>query len=157
VKSAYRNVALGLTSIWTRRRVILWQAIRGSVDEVYISCPCVGFVLHVDWGIRRLPRGSCAHPRFDYPCGRFLSDPSLQRAPGCVNSTNALGEHRALSRTDRLSRIPSNRTRLVVPDVELLAASLSRPTVASARVFVFTSDNVGVCMDDEHASAYSGY
>ena len=137
--------------------MILLQAIRGSVHEVYISCHRAGFVLHVDWGIRRLPRGSCAHPRFDYPCGRFLSDPSLQRAAGCVNSPNPLGEHCALSSIDRLSRIPSNRTRLVVPDVELLAASVSRPSVASARVFVFTSNNVGVCMDDEYAAAYSGH
>jgi hypothetical protein len=114
----------GLASIWTRRRVVLWQAIRGSFHEVYIPCPRAGFVFHVDWGIRRLPRGSCTHPCFDYPCGRFLSDPSPQRTPDCVNSTNALGEHRALSRTDRLSRIPPNRARLVVPDVELLAANV---------------------------------
>jgi len=111
----------------------------------------------VDWGIRRLPRRSGAHSPSAYPCGRFLSDPSLQRAQGCVNSTNALGEHRALSRTDHFSRIPSNRNRLVIPDVELFAASVSRPTVASARLFVFTSNNVGVCMDDEYAAAYSGY
>lgn len=147
----------GLASIWARRRVILWQAIRGSVHEVYISCPRAAFILHVDWGIRRLPCGSCAHSPSAYPCGRFLSDPSLQRAPGCVNSTNALGEHCALSSTDRLSRIPSNRTRLVVPHVELLAASVSRPTVASARVFVFTSNNLGIRMDDEYAAAYSGH
>jgi len=74
-----------------------------------------------------------------------------------VNSSNALGEHCALSSIDRLSRIPSNRTRLVIPDVELLAASVSRPTVASARVFVFTFNNAGVCMDDEYAAAYSGH
>jgi hypothetical protein len=74
-----------------------------------------------------------------------------------VNSSYALGEHRALSRTDRLSRIPSNRNRLVVPDVELLAACVSRPTVASARIFVFTSNNIGGCMDDECATAYSGH
>jgi hypothetical protein len=74
-----------------------------------------------------------------------------------VNSTNALGEHRAVSRIDRLSRVPPNRARLVVPYVELLAASVSRPTFASARVFVFTSNNVVVCMDDEYATAYSGY
>jgi hypothetical protein len=147
----------GLASIWTPRRVILWQAIRGSVHEVYISCPRAGFLLHVDWGIRRLPRSSCADSPSAYRCGRILSDPSLQRAPGCVNSTNAVGEHRALSRTDRLSGIPSNRTRLVVPDVELLAASVSRPTTAPARVFVPTSNNIGVRMDDEFAAAHSGY
>ena len=136
--------------------MISWQAIRESIHEIYISCTRAGFVLHVDWGIRRLPRGSCAHPRFDYPCGRFLSDPSLQRAPGCVNSSNALGEHYALSSIDRLSRIPSNRTRLVVPDVELLAASVSRPIIAPARVSVLTSDDVGICLDDEYTTAYRG-
>jgi len=135
--------------------VVLWQVIRGTFHEVYISCPRAGIVLHVDWGIRRLPRGRRVHPSFDYPCGRFLGGPSRQRAPGCMNSPNALGEHRALSRTDRLSRIPSNRNRLVVPDVELLAAGVPRPAVASARVFVFTSNNVGVCMDDKYAAAYS--
>ena len=137
--------------------MILWQAIRGSVHEVYISCPRAGFVLHVDWGIRRLPRGSCAHSPSAYPCGRFLSDPSLQRAPGCVNSSNALGEHCALSSIDRLSRIPSNRTRLVVPDVELLAASVSRPNIASARVPVPTSNNIGLCLDGEYRTTYSGH
>jgi hypothetical protein len=38
-----------------------------------------------------------------------------------------------MSRTNRLSRIPSNRTCLVVRDVELLAASVSRPTTAVVR------------------------
>ena len=137
--------------------MILWQAIRGSVHEVYISCPRAGIILHVDWGIRRLPRGSCADSPSAYPCGRILSDPSLQRAPGCVNSTNALGEHCALSSTDRLSRIPSNRTRLVVPHVELLAASVSRLTVAFARVFVSTSNNVGIRMGDKYTTTYSGH
>ena len=137
--------------------MILWEAVRESVHEVYISCARAGFIFHVDRGIRGLPRGRCAHSPSAYPCGRFLGDPSLQRAPGCVKSTNALGEHRALSRTDRLSGISSNRTCLVVPDVELLAASVSWPTVTSARVFVFTANNVGVCMDDQYAAAYSGY
>jgi hypothetical protein len=147
----------GLASIWTCRRVILWQVVRGSFYEVFISCPRAGFVLHVDWGIRRLPRGRSAHPRFDYPCGRFLGDPSLQGTPDCLNSTDAPGEHHALSRTDRLSRIPSNRDRLVVPDVKLPAAGVSRPAVASRRVFVFASDNAGVRMDDEYAAAHSGH
>ena len=69
----------------------------------------------------------------------------------------ALGEHCALSSTDRLSRIPSDRTRVVVPDFELFAASVSRPIVAPARVFVFTSNNFGIRMDDEYAAAYSGH
>jgi hypothetical protein len=111
----------------------------------------------MDWGIRRLPRGSCAHSRSAYPCGRFLSDPSLQRAPGCVNSSNALGEHRALSRTDRPCSISSNRTRFVVPFLELPATSVPRPIVASARFSVFTSNNIGICMDDEYTAAHSGH
>jgi hypothetical protein len=74
-----------------------------------------------------------------------------------VNSSNALGEHFALSSTDRLSRIPSDRTRVVVPDFELFAASVSRPIVAPARVFVFTSNNVGICVDDEYAADYCGH
>ena len=137
--------------------MILWQATRGSVHEVFISCPRAGFVLHMDWGIRRLPRGSCAHSPFAYPCGRFLSDPSFQPAPGCVNSSNALGEHLALSSSDRLSRIASNRARLVVPYVELLAASVSRLTIASDRVFVFTPNNVGIRMDNEYTATCSGH
>ena len=71
--------------------------------------------------------------------------------------TDAPGEHCALSRTDRLSRIPSNRDRLVVPDVELLATGVSRPAVASHRVFVFAFDDAGVCMDDKYAAAHSGH
>jgi hypothetical protein len=137
--------------------VILWQAIRGPLSEVYISYPRAGFILNVDWGIRRLPRGGCARSRSACPCARFLRDSSHQRAPRYVNSTNALGEHRALSSPARFSRIPSNRTRLVVPDVELFAGSVSRPTVASGRVSVFTSNNVGVCMDDKYAAAHSGH
>lgn len=74
-----------------------------------------------------------------------------------MNSSNALGEHRALSRTDRLSRIPSNRARVIVPFLELPATSVPRPIVASARVFVFTSNNVGVCMDDEYTATYGGH
>ena len=147
---------VGLASIWTRQKVILWRAIRGFISEVYFSRPRAGFILHVDWGIRRLSRGGCAHSRSAHPCSHFLSDPSLQQAPGGVSSSSALGEHRALSRTDRLSRIPSNRARFAVPDVELPAAGVSRPAIASARVFVFTSHNAGVCMDDEHAAAYRG-
>ena len=64
---------------------------------------------------------------------------------------------RALSLADCISRVPSTRTRVVVPLFELLAASVPRPIVASARVFVLTSNNVGLCMDDEYAAAHSGH
>ena len=60
---------------------------------------------------------------------------------------------RALSLIDRISRIPSNRTGVVVPLVELLAASVPRPVIASARVFVLTSHDAGICLDDEYATA----
>ena len=62
---------------------------------------------------------------------------------------------RALSLVDRISRFPSNRTRVVVPLVELPAAGVPRPIIASARIFVLTSDDVGICMDDEYTTAYS--
>ena len=64
---------------------------------------------------------------------------------------------RALSRTDRLSRVPSDRTRVGVPIFELLATSVPRPIIAFARVSVLTSNNVGICMDDEYTTAYSGH
>ena len=64
---------------------------------------------------------------------------------------------RALSLVDRISRIPSNRTRVVVPVVELLAASVPRPIIASARVFVLTSNDVGIRVDDGFTAAHSGH
>ena len=62
-----------------------------------------------------------------------------------------------MSLADPLSGIPSDRTAVIVPLLQLPAASVSRPTVASARVFVFTSNNLGIRMDDEYAAAYSGH
>ena len=64
---------------------------------------------------------------------------------------------RALSLADCIPRVPSNRTRVVVPLFELLAASVPRLIIASARVFVLTSNNIGVCVDDECTAAYSGH
>ena len=64
---------------------------------------------------------------------------------------------RALSLVDRISRIPSNRTRVVVPLLELPATSVPRPVVASARFSVFTFNSVGIRMDDKYTAAYSGH
>ena len=74
-----------------------------------------------------------------------------------MNSSNALGELHALSLADPLFRVPSDRTRVVVPIFELLATSVPRPIIAFARVSVLTSNNVGICMDDEYTTAYSGH
>ena len=137
--------------------MLSWQATRGSVHEVSVSCPRTGFVLHLDWGIRRLPCGSRAHSPSADPCGCFLGDPSIQRAPDCVNSSHALGEHHAMSRTDRLSGIPSNRTRVHIPHFQLPATRVPRSIVAAARVFVSTANDVGICVDDEYAAAYRGH
>src|ERR1035437_6383805 len=136
--------------------MIIWQIRTEVVHEIYVSCPRAPFVLHVDWGVRCLPRGSRAYSPSPCPRGHFHTYPSIQRAPGCVNSSNALGGLCALSLTDRLSRIPPGRTRLVVPIFELFAASVPRPIIASARVFVFTSNNAGICMDNEYTTAYCG-
>ena len=62
---------------------------------------------------------------------------------------------RALSLANTVSRVPSDRARVVVPLLELLAASVPRPTIASARVLVLTPNNLGVCVDDEYTTAYS--
>ena len=74
-----------------------------------------------------------------------------------MNSSNALGELHALSLADRLFRVPSGRTRVVVPIFKLLATSVPRAIIAFARVSVLTSNNVGIRMDDEYTAAYSGH
>jgi hypothetical protein len=61
---------------------------------------------------------------------------------------------RALSLADCISRIPSNRTRVVVPLFKLFGESIPRHFIASTRVFVLTSHNVGIRMDGEYTTAY---
>jgi hypothetical protein len=131
--------------------------LRGPVNEVPISYPRAGIILNVDWGIRRLSRGSCARSRSACPRARFLGNPSHQSAPHCVNPIHARREHRALFSTARFSRIPPNCARLVVSNVELLAAHISWRAVAGGLALVFTSDHVGVCMDDKYSAAHSGH
>jgi len=63
---------------------------------------------------------------------------------------------RALSRADCLSRISSDRTRVAVPLLDLLATSVPRADIAFAWISVRTCDNVGVCVDGEYSTAYRG-
>jgi len=70
---------------------------------------------------------------------------------------DARGEFLALPLADCLSRVSSNRTRAVVPLLELPATSVPRANIAFARVSILTSNNVGVCVDGEYTTAYSGH
>jgi hypothetical protein len=70
---------------------------------------------------------------------------------------DARGEFLALPLADRLSRVSSNRTRAVVPLLELPATSVPRANSAFARVSVLASDNVGVSMDGEYTTARGGH
>jgi len=68
-----------------------------------------------------------------------------------------LEDSRALSLANPFFGVPSDRTYLVVSILELPAASVPWPNIASARVPVLTSNNLGVRVDDEYTTAYSGY
>jgi hypothetical protein len=84
------------------------------------------------------------------PCGQFV----VSRAG---KAYDARGEFRALSRADRLSRVSSDRARVVVPLLELPATSVPRTNIAFGRVSILTSNNVGVCVDGEYTTAYRGH
>jgi hypothetical protein len=77
--------------------------------------------------------------------------------PRAGKAYDARGEFRALSRADCLSRISSDRTRVAVPLLDLLATSVPRGNIACARVSFLTSYNIGVCVDGEYTTAYSGH
>ena len=62
-----------------------------------------------------------------------------------------------MSLADPLSGIPSDRTAVVVPLLELPAASVSRTTFASAWVPVLAPHNIGLCLDGEYSTTYSGH
>jgi len=68
---------------------------------------------------------------------------------------DARGEFRGLPPANCLSRLSSNRTRIVVPVLELFRTSVPRSDIARARILVLTPDHVGVCVDGEYATAYS--
>jgi hypothetical protein len=63
----------------------------------------------------------------------------------------------ALSLADSLSGVPSHRTPVVVPFLELPGASVSWPDIASARVPVLTSNHIGLRLDGEYRTTYSGH
>ena len=69
---------------------------------------------------------------------------------------DAPGEFRGLSTAACLSRVSSNSARTAVPVHKLPATSVPRANLASARVSVLTSDNVGICLDNEYTAAYGG-
>lgn len=64
---------------------------------------------------------------------------------------------RALSRADCLSRVSSDRTRVAVPLLDLLATGVPRADIAFARISVRTPNNVGVCVDGEYTTTRSGH
>ena len=67
---------------------------------------------------------------------------------------DAPGEFRGLSVAGCLSRLSSDSARALVPILELPATSVPWPDLASSRVSVLTSHNLGVCLDNEYTAAY---
>src|SRR5580658_479340 len=68
---------------------------------------------------------------------------------------DARGEFHGLPPANCLSRLSSNRTRIVVPVLELFRTSVPRSDIALARISVLTPNHVGICVDDEYTTAYS--
>jgi hypothetical protein len=62
---------------------------------------------------------------------------------------------RGLPRSSSLSRLSSNRTRLVVLILELFRTGIPRSTIALARVSVLAPNHVGVCVDGKYSTTYS--
>ena len=83
---------------------------------------------------------------------REFSEPTSRRSVGTFvvsragKAYDARGEFRALSHPDCLSRVSSDRTRVAVPLLDLLATSLPRANTAFARLSVLTPNNVGLCV-----------
>jgi hypothetical protein len=53
------------------------------------------------------------------------------------------------------SRLSSNRTRIVVPVLELFRTSVPRSDIALAWISVLTPNHISVCVDGEYTTAYS--
>src|ERR1700734_1977431 len=68
---------------------------------------------------------------------------------------DARGESCGLPPASCLSRLSSNRTRIVVPVLELFRTSVPRSDIALARISVLTPYHVSVCVDGEYTTAYS--
>ena len=54
-----------------------------------------------------------------------------------------------------LSRLSSDRSRIVVPVLELFGTSVPRSDIAIARILVLTPNHASICVDGEYATAYS--
>jgi hypothetical protein len=63
---------------------------------------------------------------------------------------------RALSRVDPFSGVPPDRSRAVVPLLDLFAASVPRADIASARIPVLTFYNASVRVDGKFGTSHSG-
>ena len=61
-----------------------------------------------------------------------------------------------MSIVDPLCCVPPDRSRAVVPLLELFAASVPRVDIASAWISVLTSYNAGICVDGEFETSHSG-
>jgi len=68
---------------------------------------------------------------------------------------DARGESCGLPPASCLSRLSSNRTRIVVPVLELFRTSVPWSDIALARISVLTPNHVSVCVDGEYTTAYS--
>ena len=68
---------------------------------------------------------------------------------------DARGEFGGLPPANCLSRLSSNRTRIVVPVLELFRTSVPRSDIALARIFVPAPNHVSVCVDGKYTSADS--
>jgi hypothetical protein len=68
---------------------------------------------------------------------------------------DARGEFRGLPPANCLFRLSSNRTRIVVPVLELFGTSVPRSDMALARISVLTPNHASICMDGKFTSAYS--
>jgi hypothetical protein len=68
---------------------------------------------------------------------------------------DARGEFRGLPSTSSLSRLSSNRPRIIVPVLELFRTSVPRADMALAWIFILTPNHAGICVDGKFTSADS--
>jgi len=67
---------------------------------------------------------------------------------------DARREFRGLPPANCPSRLSSNRTRIVVPALELPSTSVPRSDIALARIFVLTPNHARICVDGKCTSAH---
>jgi hypothetical protein len=68
---------------------------------------------------------------------------------------DARGEFRGLPPANCLSSLSSNRTRIVVPVLELFRTGVPQSDIALARILVLTPNHASICVDGKYASADS--